>query len=91
MERHAPGARTGFEYGHFKAHPGKINFASSGAGSNGHLSILLLQEVMHIDVLHVPYKGAGPAVLEEAFFTCRIDAGWRFEVNDAGDVLLSKV
>src|SRR3990172_8940738 len=27
-----------------KAHPGKINFASSGAGSNGHLSILLLQE-----------------------------------------------
>lgn len=33
---------------------------------------------------------AGPAVLEEAFFTCRIDAGWRFEVNDAGDVLLTR-
>lgn len=47
-----------------KAHPGKINFASSGAGSGGHLSILLLQEEMHIDVLHVPYKGAGPAILE---------------------------
>lgn len=47
-----------------RAHPGKINFASSGAGSGGHLSILLLQEIMHIDVLHVPYKGAGPAMLE---------------------------
>ena len=49
---------------HAKAHPGKINFASSGAGSGGHLSILLLQETMKIDVLHVPYKGAGPAMLE---------------------------
>jgi len=49
---------------HAKAHPGKINFASSGAGSGGHLSILLLQEIMNIDVLHVPYKGAGPAMLE---------------------------
>jgi tripartite-type tricarboxylate transporter receptor subunit TctC len=47
-----------------KAHPGKINFASSGAGSGGHLSILLLQEEMNINVLHVPYKGAGPAMLE---------------------------
>ncbi|MBI3919486.1 MAG: tripartite tricarboxylate transporter substrate binding protein [Betaproteobacteria bacterium] len=47
-----------------KANPGKINFASSGAGSGGHLSILLLQDAMNLDVLHVPYKGAGPAVLE---------------------------
>lgn len=35
-------------------------------------------------------QAAGPAVLEEAFFTCRIDAGWQFEINDAGDILLSK-
>jgi len=33
---------------------------------------------------------AGPAILEEAFFTCRIDNGWQFEFNDAGDVLLSR-
>jgi N-methylhydantoinase A len=32
---------------------------------------------------------AGPAVLEEAFFTCRIESGWRFEINEAGDILLS--
>jgi N-methylhydantoinase A len=30
----------------------------------------------------------GPAVLEEAFFTCRVDPGWRFEINDAGDIRL---
>jgi N-methylhydantoinase A len=35
-------------------------------------------------------RAAGPAVLEEAFFTCRIDAGWSFEFNDAGDLLLSR-
>jgi len=33
---------------------------------------------------------AGPAVLEEAFYTCRIDLGWQFEINDAGDIRLSK-
>lgn len=33
--------------------------------------------------------GQGPAVLEEAYFTCRVDAGWTFEINDAGDILLA--
>ncbi len=33
----------------------------------------------------------GPCVLEEAFFTSRIDAGWSFEINQAGDILLSRV
>jgi N-methylhydantoinase A/oxoprolinase/acetone carboxylase beta subunit len=33
----------------------------------------------------------GPCVLEEDFFTCRIEPGWRFEINAARDVLLSKV
>jgi len=32
----------------------------------------------------------GPAVLEEAYFTSRIDDGWRFEVSDLGDILLSR-
>jgi N-methylhydantoinase A len=32
----------------------------------------------------------GPAVLEEPFFTCRIDPGWRFDVNDGGDVRLAR-
>jgi len=32
----------------------------------------------------------GPAILEEPFYTCRIEEGWQFEFNDAGDVLLSR-
>lgn len=47
-----------------RANPGKINFASSGENSAGHLAILLLQDMMKIDVVHIPYKGAGPAMLE---------------------------
>ena len=35
-------------------------------------------------------SAAGPAVLEEAFFTCRVDAGWTFTINQAGDILLQK-
>lgn len=36
-------------------------------------------------------QAQGPCVLEEAFFTARIDAGWRFEINESGDILLSRV
>lgn len=36
-------------------------------------------------------SAAGPGVLEEAYFTGRIDKGWRFEINDNGDILLSRV
>jgi len=34
---------------------------------------------------------AGPAVLEEDFYTCRIEPGWRFEINAADDILLTKI
>ena len=33
----------------------------------------------------------GPAILEESFFTCRIDKGWSFEINNSGDILLTQV
>jgi len=33
---------------------------------------------------------AGPAVIEEDFYTCRVDAGWQFDINDAGDILLCR-
>ena len=39
-----------------------------------------------------PEEGAsGPAVLEEEFYTCRIDAGWQFRANSAGDILITRV
>jgi tripartite-type tricarboxylate transporter receptor subunit TctC len=47
-----------------KAHPGKLNFASSGHGSLQHIAGELLKDHREIDVLHVPYKGAGPALVD---------------------------
>jgi len=44
-----------------KAQPGKIPFGSAGAGSSTHLSMALFQDLADIKLLHVPYKGGGPA------------------------------
>jgi tripartite-type tricarboxylate transporter receptor subunit TctC len=45
-----------------RKNPGKLNFASAGVGSNLHLSMELLRAKTGIDVVHVPYKGVGPAM-----------------------------
>ena len=45
-----------------KRQPGKINFASSGTGGPPHLASELLKSRAAIDILHIPYKGAVPAV-----------------------------
>jgi len=47
-----------------KARPGKLNFASSGTGSTGHLSGELLKTMAQIDMTHIPYKGGGPAMTD---------------------------
>jgi len=45
-----------------KANPGKVNFGSAGSGSITHLAGELLKAEARIDIVHVPYKGAAPAV-----------------------------
>ena len=45
-----------------RANPGKINFGSSGSGSITHLAGELLKAEARVDMVHVPYKGAAPAV-----------------------------
>jgi tripartite-type tricarboxylate transporter receptor subunit TctC len=45
-----------------KAHPGKINFGSSGNGSSIHLSGELFKQMAGVDMQHVPYRGSAPAV-----------------------------
>jgi len=47
-----------------KTRPGKLNFASSGTGSTGHLSGELLKTMAQIDMTHIPYKGGGPAMTD---------------------------
>ena len=45
-----------------KANPGKLSFASSGIGSTSHLAGELFKKMADIDIVHVPYKGTGPAM-----------------------------
>ena len=45
-----------------KAQPGKLTYASSGNGTVAHLSAEMLKSIAKIDVVHVPYKGGGPAL-----------------------------
>ena len=45
-----------------RANPGKLSYGSSGIGSPMHLAGELLREAARIDIVHVPYKGAGPAI-----------------------------
>jgi tripartite-type tricarboxylate transporter receptor subunit TctC len=49
-----------------RSRPGTINFASSGQGATSHLASELFRTMARIDIVHVPYKGAGPALTELA-------------------------
>jgi tripartite-type tricarboxylate transporter receptor subunit TctC len=45
-----------------RAKPGAVTYASYGPGSSAHLTAELFKLMAHVDLLHVPYKGAAPAV-----------------------------
>ncbi|HWI13901.1 MAG TPA: tripartite tricarboxylate transporter substrate binding protein [Burkholderiales bacterium] len=47
-----------------KARPGQIVYASTGVGSNAHFATELFKHMTGTDMLHVPYKGGGPALIE---------------------------
>jgi tripartite-type tricarboxylate transporter receptor subunit TctC len=47
-----------------KARPGQLNYGSAGTGSAGHLVMEMFRTRAGIDMVHVPYKGAGPALTE---------------------------
>jgi tripartite-type tricarboxylate transporter receptor subunit TctC len=47
-----------------KSQPGKLAFASAGKGTPGHIAAELLQMKAGIELLHIPYKGGGPAVTD---------------------------
>jgi len=47
-----------------KASPGKLNYASTGTGTPNHLGMVLLLVHANINMVHVPYRGAGPAIVD---------------------------
>ena len=47
-----------------KANPGKMNYSSSGNGSSTHLAGVLFNNMAGVDIVHIPYKGAAPAIVD---------------------------
>jgi tripartite-type tricarboxylate transporter receptor subunit TctC len=47
-----------------KKRPGELNYASAGTGSAIHLAMELFESVAGIDLVHIPYKGAAPAIID---------------------------
>lgn len=47
-----------------KAHPGQLTYASAGNGSTTHLAAELFKSMAGLDMIHVPYKGGGPALVD---------------------------
>ncbi|HSS84611.1 MAG TPA: tripartite tricarboxylate transporter substrate binding protein [Reyranella sp.] len=67
-----------------KANPGKVTYASQGNGSTSHLSAQMLATMAGIDMVHIPYKGEGPALIDLTagrvdIFIGNISAALRFE------------
>ena len=49
-----------------RSNPGQLNYASTGSGSAGHLGMELLKKATRMDIVHVPYKGGTPGLMDLA-------------------------
>ncbi len=59
-----PATSVGEFIAYAKANPGKVAYASAGAGSTNHLSAVLFEKLAGVQMLHVPYRGGAPAVAD---------------------------
>jgi tripartite-type tricarboxylate transporter receptor subunit TctC len=55
-----------------KAHPGELNYASSGSGAAAHLAAELFKSMAGVQMVHIPYKGASPALIDMLAGQCQV-------------------
>ena len=67
-----------------KEQPGKLTYASSGIGGAGHLAGELLKVMAKIDIVHVPYKGGGPAM--QGFLGGQVDSFFATPVSSISQI-----
>ena len=68
--------------------PGAITYASSGIGGAGHLAGELLKQVAKVDIVHVPYKGGGPAM--QGFLGKQVDSFFATPVSSIKQIQAGK-
>ena len=62
VRKDSPFKTVGDLIAHARAHPGKLNYASSGSGTSLHLSAVAFAQAASIELVHIPYNGAAPAL-----------------------------
>ena len=67
-----------------KEQPGKLTYASSGIGGAGHLAGELLKVMAKIDIVHVPYKGGGPAM--QGFLGGQVDSFFATPISSISQI-----
>jgi tripartite-type tricarboxylate transporter receptor subunit TctC len=72
-----------------KAKPGAISYGSSGIGGAGHLAGELLKQMAGIDIVHVPYKGGGPAM--QGMLGGQVQAIFATPVSAGGQIKAAKI
>lgn len=55
-----------------KTRPGQLNYASSGSGAAAHLAAELFKSMTGVDMVHIPYKGASPALVDVLAGQCQV-------------------
>ena len=71
-----------------KSKPATITYASSGIGGAGHLSGELLRRVASVDIVHVPYKGGGPAM--QGFLGGQVDSFFATPISSISQIRAGK-
>jgi tripartite-type tricarboxylate transporter receptor subunit TctC len=71
-----------------KAKPATITYASSGIGGAGHLSGELLRAMAKVDIVHVPYKGGGPAM--QGFLGGQVDSFFATPISSISQIRAGK-